>query len=572
MALGEYVNYVVTYENTGQVDAQVSLMDIAIFSESNSSFAYIDSEFSVECDSQNSTVECIPFEQGDRTADDKRYLVSKYYVLPAGKKLVVNAKIRVPEDVCLKKAGDILINNTASMDTSMRNPHTGSWVPFTEDSVTSASVTARVRCVDVSTTSSVLDRSPVPGGGVRIVSEVSNSVGYGESVPFELVLPKTDNGLNVLYASGVTPVCEVVSGQGICPTSYSYDRASNKITGVIEYLGHNSSLRFTTPTVFTSDGRFNQSYRVYTRSAPVPYDVRMGSEGVNESSDTFTWIDYLDTEIPPTPQINDLCGLNNARWVKPEDTDTVRWELQENGRRILAHAKDGYKFEGENNKFTHDYGIAKDSNTPCVIDVPVAPTVDDQCGPSNARWVKPEDSDAVRWELGVDGRLVAYTREGFKFRNGDGVDKTSHDYGVAHDSNEVCPVDPPNTNLDTEPGGEPGQPAPGTEPNAGGEPGDNPGGTPGSDPGQPAPGGDPNTGGTPGTNPGTEPTLGNPGIEPGGEPGGEPGVVVVRSLPNTGFDAGFIWGVVVCFVVGVLGVLVRERRGGVCVARHCRRG
>ncbi|HMM49613.1 MAG TPA: hypothetical protein PKE32_08405, partial [Miltoncostaeaceae bacterium] len=74
------------------------------------------------------------------------------------------------------------------------------------------------------------------------------------------------------------------------------------------------------------------------------------------------------------------------------------------------------------------------------IPVPAAPTPNDACGPNNAVWVKPADTAQVAWTI-TNGRLIASTKTGYIFQDG----TTSHDYGVAPDSNIPCPIAIPAT-------------------------------------------------------------------------------------------------------------------------------
>lgn len=73
---------------------------------------------------------------------------------------------------------------------------------------------------------------------------------------------------------------------------------------------------------------------------------------------------------------------------------------------------------------------------PTKVDVPAQPSVADACGPGNAEWNVPADTDSVVWKLRDDGHLIASTTPGYEFTDG----TTSHDYGVAPDSNTPCPT------------------------------------------------------------------------------------------------------------------------------------
>jgi len=79
--------------------------------------------------------------------------------------------------------------------------------------------------------------------------------------------------------------------------------------------------------------------------------------------------------------------------------------------------------------FTKDYTF---DTADCIV-IP-EPQQADECGPDNASWIVPADTNEVHWTLNGDGHLIA-TAIGGRFTNGD----TTIDYGVAEDSNEACP-------------------------------------------------------------------------------------------------------------------------------------
>jgi hypothetical protein len=140
--------------------------------------------------------------------------------------------------------------------------------------------------------------------------------------------------------------------------------------------------------------------------------------------------------VPATPSVNDPCGLNNAAWIVPVDTAQIDWVLQANGD-LVANTKAGYEF-ATGNKTSHNYGKAVDSGKLCIISIPAKPAVNDPCGPRNAMWVIPEDTDSVHWSV-VNGHLIATAQADYLFSN---YQKT-HDYGTAVDSNVACIISIP---------------------------------------------------------------------------------------------------------------------------------
>ncbi|MDO4887867.1 MAG: LPXTG cell wall anchor domain-containing protein [Actinomycetaceae bacterium] len=101
---------------------------------------------------------------------------------------------------------------------------------------------------------------------------------------------------------------------------------------------------------------------------------------------------------------------------------------------------------------------------PKKIPVPATPEVSDPCGPDNAAWVVPSDSQDVRWVLGETGELSAVTVGDVVFDDG----RRSIDFGVAPDSGEACPT-PTEEPTPSETTPEP-TPTTGTTPDPSGDP------------------------------------------------------------------------------------------------------
>ena len=71
---------------------------------------------------------------------------------------------------------------------------------------------------------------------------------------------------------------------------------------------------------------------------------------------------------------------------------------------------------------------------PDQVPVPAMPNTYDPCGLANATWIVPANTSTVTWAV-VNGHLVATTTSGNVFVGGG----TTHDYGLAVDSNTLCP-------------------------------------------------------------------------------------------------------------------------------------
>jgi hypothetical protein len=81
---------------------------------------------------------------------------------------------------------------------------------------------------------------------------------------------------------------------------------------------------------------------------------------------------------------------------------------------------------------------------PCKTPFSVEPLQTDPCGPNNAAWVVPSDTEEVTWQL-VNGELIATTTQWYQFPDG----STTKNFGQPVDSDAPCPTttttQPPTT-------------------------------------------------------------------------------------------------------------------------------
>ena len=82
--------------------------------------------------------------------------------------------------------------------------------------------------------------------------------------------------------------------------------------------------------------------------------------------------DFADCIVIPEPQQTDECGPDNASWIVPADTNDVHWSINGDGH-LIATAIGGHFTNGD---ATIDYGVAEDSEEPCVA-TPVQPQITD---------------------------------------------------------------------------------------------------------------------------------------------------------------------------------------------------
>ncbi len=159
--------------------------------------------------------------------------------------------------------------------------------------------------------------------------------------------------------------------------------------------------------------------------------------GTSSWSYTFTNATCDQTvAIPAAPAIVDPCGPANAAWTLPADTDSLDWSLVDGV--LSVQTKTGYIFTDQTT--LKNFGLATDSGVACPpqeVGLP-NPTSTDPCGLRNATWNVQTPVAHVTWTLEEDGDLVATTGEGYVFTGG----ATSHNYGKAVESNQLCPVTP----------------------------------------------------------------------------------------------------------------------------------
>ncbi len=144
-------------------------------------------------------------------------------------------------------------------------------------------------------------------------------------------------------------------------------------------------------------------------------------------------------QVPPNPaSVNDPCGPNNASWDLPADADTDQFDFGFDGDHLIVTYVQDDLTTFPNGSNVHDYGVAPESGAPCgvdTIDIPATPTANDPCGPNNATWNVPADSDTLEWSVDGDNHLVvSIIADDTEFTDG----SMSHDYGVAPDSGQPC--------------------------------------------------------------------------------------------------------------------------------------
>lgn len=86
----------------------------------------------------------------------------------------------------------------------------------------------------------------------------------------------------------------------------------------------------------------------------------------------------------------------------------------------------------------HRNGGQACENPPEKIAIPEQPTFEDPCGPDNANWNVPVDTDTLDWENNEGNLTVTIIKDNVTFTDG----TTTHDFGIAPDSGEECGEEP----------------------------------------------------------------------------------------------------------------------------------
>jgi len=166
------------------------------------------------------------------------------------------------------------------------------------------------------------------------------------------------------------------------------------------------------------------------------------TQGDDTVTETYSWLmpDGLDANGQATwPQ--SLVGLGDrpapCGVTYQVDTYTgTRAEIDSvvSDGVLTGSAEDGFLLRGKSWHFN--------TGAPCVVKVPfpTEPTITDPCGPGNAVWNKPADTDTVVWVITDDGRLIGeVVAANHTWPNG----STVNSWGNAAETNTVaCPLPP----------------------------------------------------------------------------------------------------------------------------------
>lgn len=144
--------------------------------------------------------------------------------------------------------------------------------------------------------------------------------------------------------------------------------------------------------------------------------------------------------VPTPPEQVDPCGLDNAYWVLPADTDTVHWYVS-NGH-LYASVIGNYVFT--DGYTTHDYGTATDKSVMCNQNVPKMPDYTDPCDDAyevnKPYWTEtPQNTSQYTWKLNWDKSYTVTATAGNMFRLPNGMLVHSFTYKLPYNNpKNVC--------------------------------------------------------------------------------------------------------------------------------------
>lgn len=191
----------------------------------------------------------------------------------------------------------------------------------------------------------------------------------------------------------------------------------------------------------TTDTGWSNGSRTLTFTANQGYIFAGGATFTVTLTDTAT---PCPVAIPAAPQPTDPCGLNNATWALPADTNSIHWSIT-NGH-LYANTKDGYIFT--DNTTSHDYGTAPDSGALCLADTPEVAVVA-QCGPTNNDTVMVTGGSHYTYTVTRDGTTITVTiTADADYGFGDGTTKFTRTFT---DQMERCSTNLPATLASTDP-------------------------------------------------------------------------------------------------------------------------
>ncbi len=139
----------------------------------------------------------------------------------------------------------------------------------------------------------------------------------------------------------------------------------------------------------------------------------------------------------PTVRVNDPCGTANDSVVLSTNEDEYTGHDNGNGTATFT-AEPGFVFPGGGTTYIVNYTMP--TNVPCTstVQIPSA-TPSDPCGPNNASWSLPGNTETFSWSLTNGVLSVAIIPQNVTFTDG----TRTHSYGTATDSGAPCPQTQP---------------------------------------------------------------------------------------------------------------------------------
>lgn len=114
---------------------------------------------------------------------------------------------------------------------------------------------------------------------------------------------------------------------------------------------------------------------------------------------------------------------------------TTDWTFDSSENKWVKGEPSEWKVVKTDTREATEQECPKPEEPPVKIDLPT-PTFEDPCGPNNASWNAPKNTDVLTWRVDDQGNLIAtIIKDKTIFENG----TTSHNYGMASESGEACP-------------------------------------------------------------------------------------------------------------------------------------
>ena len=252
------------------------------------------------------------------------------------------------------------------------------------------------------------------------------------------------SGLVVLGASAANAGDGVPGNQTEHKTSICHRTAADSNPYVFEEV-EDSSLDAHYTNLTGHPAKYWQSAGIWRGVAHKAGEPRNDYAATTAADCQDTTNPSADEVIRPNPSVAvvDKCGTAEDSVTLSTDADEYTGVDDKNGTATFT-AESGFVFFNGQHTLVVTYTLPGDVACPGGggddgVPSPGTPAVTDPCGPGNATWVVPADTNTLDWELLGSGHLTVSSKSG-KFK---GHDFSTIDFGTAQDSGVLCPSSPP---------------------------------------------------------------------------------------------------------------------------------